>query len=246
MVIFMMLAFVLGGIATAFAQQDIIENLEVVSIKSVQVRQGNNNLFLDVKVNIKNANKKELRLRDGKFEFFIASTYNEDTPKGEIMHSSPKPGAKCDDLKGECFEQIASKGHTADESKYIGTAVAPFFIPHYKYVTKEDGKDDKLIREICCQDSDVIYLRPTGSDEENIIMFHVNIGGSEMKAFASLMQMMNCTAYPGIKTPHLRIKGKFDLGVRSSKGWSDVEKVKIEWLFNPSVQHKVPFLTAAE
>jgi hypothetical protein len=77
-------------------------------------------------------------------------------------------------------------------------------------------------------------------------MFHVNIGGSEMKAFESLMQMMNCTAYPGIKTPHLNIIGKFDLGVRSAKGWSDVEKVKIEWLFHPIVQDKVAFLTAAE
>lgn len=242
LVIFMMLAFVLGGIVAANAQQDIIENLKVASIKSVQVRKGNNDFFLDVKVSIENANKKELRLRRGKFEFSIGSTYNEDTPKGKIMAKSPKPGAACNDLKGECFEQIASKGHPADESKNIGTAVAPFFIPHYKYVD-EGGK---LVREICCQDSDVIYLKPTGTDENNIVMFHVNIGGSEMKAFASLMQMMNCTAYPGIKTPHLRIKGSFDLGARSTKGWSEVEKVKIEWLFHPAVQDEVDFLTAAD
>ncbi len=77
-------------------------------------------------------------------------------------------------------------------------------------------------------------------------MFYVNIGGSKIAAFENLMHLMNCTAYPGIKTPHINITGKFDLGVHSNKGWSVMEAVKIEWEFIPEIQNKVDFMTSAK
>ncbi len=59
------------------------------------------------------------------------------------------------------------------------------------------------------------------------------------------MHLMNCIGNPEVKIPEISIVGKFDLGMRSNKGWSEMEAVKIEWLFIPSLEgDRVNFMTA--
>ncbi|OQX27170.1 MAG: hypothetical protein BWK80_06660 [Desulfobacteraceae bacterium IS3] len=239
--------FVLSFFASANAQEDLIDKLKVVSIKSFQVREEKDNIFLDIQVNITNSNDKEIRLSNGTFTFSLSSVYNKDVTKKETGDKGPdckKPLCCEDAVRSEC-DAITPKGEVADKKREIGSAKAPFFIPYYKYAEKgKEGKEPLLVREICCQNVDEIYLKP--GEEDNILMFHVNIGTSPMKAFENLMHVMKCTGYPGIKTPHINIEGRFDLGVRSAKGWSSAESVRIEWEFVPKIQSNVEFYTAAE
>ncbi len=149
--------FVLGIISAANAQQELIENLKVVSIKSIQVREGKNNIFLDVKVNITNNNDREIRLGKsdkGKFEFFLSSVYSREIATKEIAYNGPIPKADCDAI-------VKTQGDFADEKKEIGIATKPFFVPEYEY-----RENDKVIKKLDCENVDDIYLGRGG--KENI------------------------------------------------------------------------------
>lgn len=238
--------FVLGFIASANAQEDVIDKLKVVSIRSIQVREEKDNIFMDIQTNITNSNDKEIRLSDGTFTFTLSAFYNKDVTRKETGYNGPdckKPLCCEGQAKSDC-DAITPKGEASDEEKEIGSAKSPFFIPNYNYAEKEKDGKELPVREICCQNVEEIYLKPGG--DENIVIFHLNLGVSRAKAFENLMHVMNCTAYPGIKTPHINIKGRFDLGVRSAKGWSSAEAVKIEWLFIPKIEPNVALYTAVE
>ncbi len=245
--------FVLSFFASANAQPDeVIDKLKVVSIKSIQVREESDNIFMDIQTTITNSNEKEIKLTKGTFTFLLSAVYNRDVEGKERDHDGPECkksfccGGDSEDekkAKSDCYS-VKPKGERADDEKEIGTAKSPFFIPNYNYVEKEKDGKELPVREICCQNVDEIYLKPGG--DENVVMFHVNLGASRMKAFENLMHVMNCTGYPGTKTPHIYIKGRFDLGMRSAKGWSSVEAVNITWEFVPKIQSNVEFYTAAE
>ncbi len=215
--VFAVVIFILGIIPLANAQQDIIDNLKIDTIKSIQVRDGGN-IFLDVKTIIKNLNEKEIRLRKSTFTFSFGSTCKceKDYTKKETAFDAP-PKPECD--------VIASKNDIEDKNKEIGTAQKPYYIP------------------MDCDNGEDIYLKP---QIDNIVVFHVNIGRSPGESFGNLMHIMNCIGYPEIKTPFINIKGMFDLGVKSAKGWSEVVSVKIEWLFTPGIQEKVNFMEGAK
>ncbi len=217
--------FVLGFIPSANAQQDVIEKLKIDRIRSIQVREEGDNIFLDVKTIISNANDKEIRLRKGTFTFHFGSAYKpgKELTKKEIAFNSLTS-------KGDC-DVVASKDEIEDKNKKIGDAEKPFFIP------------------FACEEAEDIILKPQGSGAEkveNIVVFHVKIGRNPSGAFESLMHIMNCIGYPEIKTPRISIEGNFYLGMLSERGWSEVQSVKIEWLFTPDVQKKVDFMEGAK
>ncbi len=80
-----------GAASAANAQQEVIDNLKIVSIKSVQVRDKDDSgnkldyIYLDVQTNITNSNERELRLRKGTFNFYASATYRRDAAKKEVI-----------------------------------------------------------------------------------------------------------------------------------------------------------------
>ena len=176
---------------------------------------------MDVKVSLKNSNEKKIRFKQGAFQFFAGSTYGNKDRKTDILQKEIAFNSK---IKSKCDTLIAAKGDPADPEQLIGKASAPFFIP--------DG----------CNDVQDIVLNPGGV--ENLVVFHVHIGRSEKQAFAEITHLLNCIGNPSVKTPYINIKGEFDLGIRSPRGWTEVEKVRIEWKFVPEFQDRVNFMTA--
>ncbi|MDM8522470.1 hypothetical protein QUF80_03790 [Desulfococcaceae bacterium HSG8] len=241
-IIVMAAIFIVGTISVAYAQQDIIDKLKIISIQSVQVRdkdeKGNNldYIFLDVKTRLANSNDRDIRLRDGVFTFYASSVYqNREISKREIAPEVPEKG------RDECKTQVSEKD--ADKKKEIGKAAKPFFMPS---LTPDDCKNDDC-KNSDCKNVDHIILKPGGDTDPNVVMFHVKLGRTQTEAMRSLMHLMNCIGNPGVKIPHINIEGKFDLGIKSNKGWSEVEAVKIEWLFIPKMQEdRVNFMTSAD
>ncbi len=189
--------FVMGMIPVASAQQDVIGNLKVVSIKTIQIRPEENTIFMDMEVAIENSNSMTIRLRNGDFDFFIGSKYT----KPEYRKNPPP------DCEGVIIRE--------DKVKKIGTA-------------KKRGKSN---------DIELV----TGEGNPNIVKFRVDVGKSRPQAFEAISHMLNCIGYREFKYPLINIGGKFELGVRSDRGWSMVESVKIEWNFCPETQKKVDF-----
>ncbi len=196
--------FTLGIITPVVnAQQNIIDKLEVVSIKTIQIRPEENTIFMDLEVAIANTNEKEIRLRNGKFTFFLHSKYNDPA----YYENAPRDS-----------ESIVSEG----------------------IVIKEDGKRKIGTAKRHGNNKD-ITLASTKDDPPNIVKFRVDIGKSQSQAFDVMAHMMNCIGYRKFKDPRINIEGTFELGVRSDKGWSMVESVKIEWNFCPETPLDVDF-----
>lgn len=216
----MIFCLILGLATGAAAQQNVIDNLKIESIKSVQVREEADNFYLDIKVNITNSNDRLIRLTKGDFIFSIRSEYIGKVTIGELSHKAVEGGSSCNVV-------VKQEGDEADKEKEIGVADPPFFVA-----------------EDCHTDNEEIFLKPGGDGQPNIVMFHVNIGKSHQQASSVLMHIMNCIGYPAIKKPNINIKGKFELGIKSDKGWSMVRDVIIEWIFIPEIQDKVNFMTA--
>jgi hypothetical protein len=213
-----------GFITSTYGQENVIENLKIVAIKSIQVREEPHDIFLDITTAIRNSNPQQIKLSNGKFVFSIQSIYKKDVLKKEIIYKASE--ADCDMI-------VKRKGDIANEKSEVGEAKSPFF------------------RRENCTDVEEIILKPEAEVEEpekvNYVMFHVNIGPGTSRAFNVLRNLMNCIGNPDVKTAQILINGEFDLGVRSPRGWSSVKSVRINWLFIPEIEKdKVNFMTTAE
>ncbi|OQX26576.1 MAG: hypothetical protein BWK80_09690 [Desulfobacteraceae bacterium IS3] len=97
---------------------------------------------------------------------------------------------------------------------------------------KEIGIDKK---------NQTIYLKEKA---ENAVILHLNMGRSKEEAFKKLTHIISCIKEPSIKHPVIDVEGKFDLGFSMllSKGWSEIENIRIEWQITPEIQDNTKVL----
>jgi len=72
-------------------------------------------------------------------------------------------------------------------------------------------------------------------------VFKLDMGGDSCKI---LGHIMNCIGNPGLQKPYIEVNGIFELGVKSSKGWTYARDLEIDWLFIPKTPSSVNLYTA--
>jgi hypothetical protein len=72
-----------------------------------------------------------------------------------------------------------------------------------------------------------------------LVRFSVGMGADCAAAFDPLTHLVNFAGIPS-DDDYLFVRGKFDLGIKSSKGWSYGQSVQVEWMFCPDVQNQLP------
>ena len=188
------MTLLMGFSAVAFGQSttntsDIIENMRVIKIESVEVQplQESAVHYLNVIVELKNENDKDIKLTDSEFEFFIHD--KEHGPKDVGIAS--------------CIINLQP--------------------------------DDKKENFICPGTKEEILLP---SQQSVRVLFAVEMG-RKRPVLETVIDILNFIGKPTEGRSFL-IKGRFDLGIKSSRGWSYGEAVRVEWGFCPDIQNELP------
>jgi hypothetical protein len=87
-----------------------------------------------------------------------------------------------------------------------------------------------------------IYLESNPESDPGKIMrvkFSVEMGSDQSLVFDTLAYIVNFVGKPS-KDDYLFISGRFNLGMKSEKGWTYGEAVKVEWMFCPTIQDTLP------
>ena len=183
-----------GFSAVAFGQSttntsDIIENMRVIKIESVEVQplQESAVHYLNVIAELKNENDKDIKLTKSDFEFFI---------------NDAKTG-----------------------SKDVGAAACIAILP-------ETGPE---VIDLCQGKKEDILLL---SNKSTRVLFAVEMG-RKRPVLETVIDILNFIGKPTEGRSFL-IKGRFDLGIKSSRGWSYGEAVRVEWGFCPDIQNELP------
>ena len=160
---------------------DIIKNLRIVSIKSVEVDLAQQK-HLIVWVELKNDNDLEIKLTENvEFNFYIQ--------KRTI------PGAPI--------------------TVHLGRDI------------KHEGNKEPIL------------LPPKQATD---VEFDVNMETAPQPVQETVIHMLNFIGKPteNEKEKDLFIKARFDLGFKSERGWSYAEKLRVEWMFCPEQQKRLP------
>ncbi len=160
---------------------DIIENMGVVRVISVEVIPEEESAvhYLNVRVELKNDNEKDVKLQDNEFTFYI-----------QIR----------DELTNQLQKQI------------------------------------KIGKDVEYPDKDILLK----SKQSEIVTFKVEMGRDELSVLETTIHILNFIGDTTAKNRNFFIKGRFDLGIKSSKGWSYGEAVRVEWMFCPTIQEELP------
>lgn len=177
---------------------DIIENMGVVRIESVEVYPTEEQArhHLNIVAELKNDNEKDLKLADAEFEFFIQDVKN---PDYMINIGS-----------AECIFNIP------------GNAPRPIeIVPNW---VCEGGKKEDIVLE---------------AKTSKRVLFAVEMGRDKLSVLETTIHILNFLGKPQ-EGRYFFIKGRFDLGIKSTKGWSYGEAIRVEWMFCPDIQNELP------
>lgn len=72
-----------------------------------------------------------------------------------------------------------------------------------------------------------------------LVRFSVEMGADFAAAFDPVTHLVNFAGIPSAGD-YLFVRGKFDLGIKSAKGWSYGQAVRVEWMFCPDIQNQLP------
>jgi hypothetical protein len=71
------------------------------------------------------------------------------------------------------------------------------------------------------------------------VKFSVELGSDQSLVFDRIAYLLNFTGKP-TEEDYLFIRGRFNLGMKSDKGWTYGEAVRVEWMFCPTIQDSLP------
>ncbi len=197
-VLTMTLVLSIVSFATAQNTADIIENIGVIRIESVEVYPTDERAVhhLNIVAELKNDNEKDLKLTETDFEFFIQDVNN--------------PDYMINIGEADCIYNLPD------------TAPSPFVLePDW---TCEGGQTDDILLE---------------AQQARRVLFAVEMGRDKLSVLETTIHILNFLGKPQ-EGRYFFIKGRFDLGIKSSKGWSYGEAIRVEWMFCPTIQNELP------
>lgn len=194
------MVFVLSMTSFAIGQTtgDIIENMGVVRIESVEVYPTEEQArhHLNIVAELKNDNEKDLKLAEAEFEFFIQDVKN--------------PDYMVNIGSAECIFNIPANAPRPIE-------IVPNWIC-------EGGKREDILLE---------------AKTSKRVLFAVEMGRDKLSVLETTIHILNFLGKPQ-EGRYFFIKGRFDLGIKSTKGWSYGEAIRVEWMFCPDIQNELP------
>lgn len=88
-----------------------------------------------------------------------------------------------------------------------------------------------------CQGNKEDILVEAGTSKE--VIFSVEMGRGQLSVLETVIHILNFIGKPS-PDRFLFIKGRFDLGMKSKKGWTYGEALRVEWMFCPTMQDELP------
>lgn len=90
---------------------------------------------------------------------------------------------------------------------------------------------------VCPGKKDDIILPPNAVVN---VLFAVEMGRNR-PVLETIIHILNFVGKP-LEGRYLFIKGRFDLGIKSERGWTYAEALRVEWMFCPTIQDKLPLI----
>lgn len=95
---------------------------------------------------------------------------------------------------------------------------------------------------------DTTYLReplhlPAESTQR--VMFQIDLKEGDYRVFEALARIVNFIGLPA-EGKRIQAKGRFNLGIRTDKGWTYGESMAVEWWFCPVLKEDLPIIPCAD
>lgn len=87
-----------------------------------------------------------------------------------------------------------------------------------------------------------IYLK---KGEKTQVIFKVEMGRDEASVLETVIHILNFIGKP-VDGRKLFINGSFTLGIKSAKGWSYADNLRVEWEFCPKIVEELPVSTCGQ
>lgn len=250
--------FVLGISSVGICQTiELIDNLKVEKIVSMEVRP----LFIltdqsfaglrDENVPepiLTNPNLQALKDQpyDGREAFVSAleqaigaDALKEKVGKYELKilffrHAKQRPSARTTHY----LDVIAEIINKNDRDLKLTECTFDFFIHDQEAI----GELIKVGTDMSHRTEDIDLVSNPTSDPGKVVQvkFLVELGTDQSAVFDTLAHLVNFSGRRPAEDLYLFIRGKFNLGIKSEKGWTYGEAVKVEWMFCPTIQDSLP------
>jgi len=109
--------------------------------------------------------------------------------------------------------------------------------------------DIEAVNELISIGTDTVYQEqemylPSNPESEagkaTLVKFSIDLGSDQSTVFDTLAHLLNFSGRRPAEELYMYIEGTFDLGIKSKKGWTYGEAVKVRWMFCPTVQDSLP------
>ncbi|PID58511.1 hypothetical protein CSB45_02910 [candidate division KSB3 bacterium] len=99
----------------------------------------------------------------------------------------------------------------------------------------------QLGKDVVYRNTDIDLPANPEHDPEKVtrVVFSIELQDERKSSFDPLVHLLNFSGNPA-QDDYLFVNARFTLGMKSSKGWTYGEAIRVEWMFCPDMQNQLP------
>ena len=112
--------------------------------------------------------------------------------------------------------------------------------------SSDNANGSYIGNDVNYQKADIVLQQGKG----NLVSFRVDLTADPSVALERTKDVLNFIGDPKPDDPNMKrtffINGRFDLGIKTSQGWTYAEAIRVEWQFCPKFQEELPICNCTD